>query len=232
MKKQFILLITILICFNLKSQNLLPNKYGLKVGGNISSLVTNSDEGVKNPTTSMGFGFAGGFYMQIPINNNISINPEILYSQKSSSFEYDYVYDYVINQRDYYSSKSSITLSYVELNPTLSYLASYNLSLNIGPSIHYMISSKHEYEQTLTDREDETTSPEILADGVFDEQSLDIGLNAGLSYYLNENFILNTTIYSGFMKIGDVLRPIDIQNDEPTTNLKLSNIRVSFSYLF
>ena len=95
-----------------------------------------------------------------------------------------------------------------------------------------MISSKHEYEQTLTNREDETTSPEILADGVFDEQSLDIGLNAGLSYYLNENFILNTTIYSGFMKIGDVLRPIDIQNDEPTTNLKLSNIRVSFSYLF
>ena len=232
MKKQFILLITIFICFNLKSQNLLPNKYGLKVACNISSLVTNSEEGVKNPTTSMGFGFAGGFYMQIPINNNISINPEILYSQKSSSFEYDYVYDYDINQRDYYSGKSSITLSYVELNPTLSYLASYNLSLNIGPSIHYMISSKHEYEQTLTDREDETTSPEILADGVFDEQSLDIGLNAGLSYYLNENFILNTTIYSGFMKIGDVLRPIDIQNDEPTTNLKLSNIRVSFSYLF
>ena len=232
MKKQFILLITIFICFNLKSQNLLPNKYGLKVAGNISSLVTNSEEGVKNPTTSMGFGFAGGFYMQIPINNNISINPEILYSQKSSSFEYDYVYDYDKNQRDYYSTKSSITLSYVELNPTFSYLATYNLSLNVGPSIHYMISSKHEYEQTLTDREDETTSPEILADGVFDEQSLDIGLNAGLSYYLNENFILNTTIYSGFMKIGEVFRPIDIQNDEPTTNLKLSNIRVSFSYLF
>ena len=232
MKKQFTFLITIFICFNLKSQNLLPNKYGLKFAGNISSLLTNSDEGIKNPTTSMGFGFAGGFYMQIPINNNISINPEILYSQKSSSFEYDYVYDYDINQRDYYSSKSSITLSYVELNPTLSYLASYNLSLNIGPSIHYMISSKHEYEQSLTNREDETTSAEILADGVFDEQSLDIGLNAGLSYYLNENFILNTTIYSGFMKIGDALRPIDIQNDEPTTNLKLSNIRVSFSYLF
>ena len=34
------------------------------------------------------------------------------------------------------------------------------------------------------------------------------------------------------MKIGEVLRPIDIQNDEPTTNIKLSNIRVSFSYLF
>ncbi|GIS08570.1 MAG: hypothetical protein CM15mP112_06820 [Flavobacteriales bacterium] len=34
------------------------------------------------------------------------------------------------------------------------------------------------------------------------------------------------------MKIGDVLRPIDIQNDEPTTNLKLSNIRVSFLIYF
>ena len=79
MKKQFIFLISILICFNLKSQNLLPNKYGLKIGGNITSLVTNSEEGVKNPSTSFGFGFAGGFYMQLPINNNISINPEILY---------------------------------------------------------------------------------------------------------------------------------------------------------
>ena len=232
MKKQIILLITIFICFNLKSQNLLPNKYGLKIGANISSLVTNSEEGIKNPSTSLGFGFAGGFYMQIPINNNISINPEILYSQKSSSYEYDYVYDYDINQRDYYTSKSSITLSYVEINPTFSYLASYNLSLNFGPSIHYMVSSNDEYEQTLTETTDETISTEILEDGVFDEQSLDIGLNAGLSYYINENFILNTTIYSGFMKIGEVLRPIDIQNDEPTTNIKLSNIRVSFSYLF
>ena len=232
MKKYIILLITTFICFNLKSQNLLPNKYGLKIGGNISSLVTNSVEGVKNPSNSLGFGFAGGFYMQIPINNYLSINPEILYSQKSSSLDYDYVYDYDINQRDYYSTKSTITLSYVEINPNFSYLAAYNLSFNVGPSIHYMISSNHEYEQTLTDRLDETTSAEILADGVYDEHSLDIGLNAGLSYYLNENFILNTTIYSGFMKIGDVLRPIDIQNNEPTTNLKLSNIRVSFSYLF
>ena len=95
-----------------------------------------------------------------------------------------------------------------------------------------MVSSNDEYEQTLTETTDETISTEILEDGVFDEQSLDIGLNAGLSYYINENFILNTTIYTGFMKIGEVLRPIDIQNDEPTTNLKLSNIRVSFSYLF
>ena len=232
MKKNILLLITILIYLNSKSQNLLPNTYGLKIGGNLSSLIASSEVGIKNPTIVLDYGFAGGFLMKIPINNTFSIIPEILYSQKSSSFEYDYVYDYDINQRDYYTCKSSVTLSYVEISPIISYLATYNLSLNIGPSIHYMISSKHEYEQTLTDREDETTSPEILTDGVFDEQSLDIGLNAGLSYYINENFILNTTIYSGFMKIGEVLRPIDIQNDEPTTNLKLSNIRVSFSYLF
>ena len=170
--------------------------------------------------------------MQIPINNTLSVNPEILYSQKSSTFEYDYVYDYDINQRDYYKSKSSITLSFIEVNPTLSYLAAYNLSLNIGPSIHYMISSSHEYEQTLTERLDETTSAEVLGDGVFDESSLDIGLNAGLSYFINEDFILNGTVYSGFMKIGEVLRPIDILNNEPTTNIKLSNIRLSLSYLF
>ncbi len=232
MKKHIILLITIFICFNLKSQNLLPNKYGLKIGGNISSLATNSVEGVKNPSNSLGFGFAGGFYMHIPINNYLSINPEILYSQKSSTLDYDYVYDYDINQRDYYSTKSTITLSYVEINPNFSYLAAYNLSLNVGPSIHYMISSKYEYEQTLTNRLDETTAAEVLEDGIFDELSLDIGLNAGLSYYVNENFILNTSIYSGFMKIGEVIRPIDIQNDEPSINLKLSNIRFSLSYLF
>ena len=232
MKKQIIFLIGVFICFNLKSQSLLPNKYGLKIGGNMSNLIVNSEEGVKNPSTSLGYGFAGGFYIQIPINNNLSINPEILYSQKSSSFEYDYVYDYDINQRDYYKSKSSITLSFIEVNPTLSYLAAYNLSLNIGPSLHYMISSNYEYEQTLTERLDETTSAEVLDDGVFDESSLDIGLNAGLSYYINEDFILTSTVYSGFMKIGEVLRPIDILNNEPTTNIKLSNIRLSLSYLF
>ena len=232
MKKQIIFLIGVFICLNLKSQSLLPNKYGLKIGGNMSNLIANSEEGVKNPSTSLGYGFAGGFYMLIPINNNLSINPEILYSQKSSSFEYGYVYDYDINQRDYYKSKSSITLSFIEVNPTLSYLAAYNLSLNIGPSIHYMISSNHEYEQTLTERLDETTAAEVLDDGVFVESSLDIGLNAGLSYYINEDFILNGTLYRGFMKIGEVLRPIDILNNEPTTSIKLSNIRLSLSYLF
>ncbi len=232
MKKQIIFLIGIFICLNLKSQSLLPNKYGVKIGGNMSNLIASSEEGVKNPSASLGYGFAGGFYMQIPINNTLSINPEVLYSQKSSIFEYDYVYDYDVNQRDFYKSKSSITLSFIEVNPTLSFLASYNVSLNIGPSIHYMISNNHEYEQTLTERLDETTAAEVLDDGVFDESSLDIGLNAGLSYYINEDFILNGTLYRGFMKIGEVLRPIDILNNEPTTNIKLSNIRFSLSYLF
>tara|TARA_B100000900_G_scaffold145234_1_gene123080 strand:- start:5435 stop:6133 length:699 start_codon:yes stop_codon:yes gene_type:complete len=232
MKKQIIFLIGIFICLNLKSQSLLPNKYGVKIGGNMSNLIASSEEGVKNPSASLGYGFAGGFYMQIPINNTLSINPEVLYSQKSSIFEYDYVYDYDVNQRDFYKSKSSITLSFIEVNPTLSFLASYNVSLNIGPSIHYMISNNHEYEQTLTERLDETTAAEVLDDGVFVESSLDIGLNAGLSYYINEDFILNGTLYRGFMKIGEVLRPIDILNNEPTTNIKLSNIRFSLSYLF
>ena len=65
---------------------------------------------------------------------------------------------------------------------------------------------------------------------------LDVGLNFGISYYINENLLIDSKLYTGFMNIGEISRPIDLKED-PTPNppaytLKSRAIVFSLAYLF
>ena len=90
MKKITTLIFVSLISWSLNAQSLLPIKYGIKVGANIASISATQNDG-SSPIEEPGLiGVSGGFYMQIPINNKLYINPELVYTQKGSSFIYDY----------------------------------------------------------------------------------------------------------------------------------------------
>ena len=232
MKKQILLLLLICLGYCLQAQNLLPNRYGIQVGVNISDLKIQTEEGIKKPTTSYGYGIAGGFYMQIPLNNKIYINSEILYSQKTTSFDYDYVFDYPVNQRDEYTTTNKLTLNYIELNPSLSYMISYKLGLNIGPSLTYMISNAYTFEEKLIEEFNTSTTPLNLEDGEYIESSLDIGLNIGFSYYINSDFIIGARVNTGFISSGEVMRPTDLASEESQFDLFNRSTNISLSYLF
>ena len=229
MKK--ISLITLLACLTIavSSQSLLPIKYGIKAGLNIANIISIPTDKVKNITSSSKIGITGGFYMEIALNDKWYINPELLYSQEGASFNYDYTHDYNINSRDEYTTTNDLSLSYVKLNPTVSYKASDKLSLNLGPSVAFLMSSNYLYTQNPTNQH-------TLSDGEFNEESLDIGLNFGISYYINENLLIDSKLYTGFMNIGEISRPIDLKED-PTPNppaytLKNRAIVFSLAYLF
>ena len=66
-------------------------------------------------------GFDFGFYMEIPLNDKIYLNPELLYSQKTVSFTYPYIFDYPINRRDEYATSNKIKQGLLQLNPILDY---------------------------------------------------------------------------------------------------------------
>jgi len=229
MKK--ISLLTLLACLTIaaSSQSLLPIKYGIKAGLNIANIISTPTDKVKNITSSSKIGITGGFYMEIALNDKWYINPELLYSQEGASFNYDYTHDYNINSRDEYTTTNDLSLSYVKLNPTVSYKASDKLSLNLGPSVAFLMSSNYLYTQNPTNQH-------TLSDGEFNEESLDIGLNFGISYYINENLLIDSKLYTGFMNIGEISRPIDLKED-PTPNppaytLKSRAIVFSLAYLF
>ena len=232
MKRISTLTFIALFSLGLNGQSLLPTKYGIKAGINIANVssttnILTSEKGdpTKNIETSALIGFSGGFYMEIPLTDKWYLNPELVYSQKGSSFKYDYSHPYNTNNIQDYSTSNNLSLTYIELNPTFSYKINYSISLNSGPSFGFLISKAYEYKQ-------DPINQHSLTDGEFNEETIDLGLNCGLSYYINESLLISSKIYTGFLKAGGISRPIDIKWNENSHTLKNNTFSFSVAYLF
>ena len=219
------------------AQSLIPIKYGIKVGLNFSNLnITSTIDGVQHgvqPTdNSSQTGISAGFIVHIPLSDEWFINPEVLYSQKGASFNYAFTHDYEINQRDEYKTNNQVTLSYVELNPTISYKATDKLALNFGPSVSFLIGE----DITPQDLErDNANTAHILTDGLVETASLDVGLNLGISYFFTEHFFVDSRVYTGFLEVASATQPYEEiinNNPDPAYTLKNSAIVLSLAYLF
>ena len=234
MKKTTTLLFITLLSLGLNAQSLLPIKYGIKVGANIANITSTPNEGVKNIDNSAQIGVAGGFYMEIPLNDKWYLNPELIYAQKGASFTYDYTHNYPVNEKDEYTTTNTLKLAYVEINPTISYKASQKLALNFGPSVAFLISEDYTFTEKLTSVAPSSTTSKAT---LYESESLDVGLNLGISYYLTENFVLESKVNTGFMSIGKVskvINPGSTNNPEESNIYDLKNRGIVFSiaYLF
>ena len=234
MKK--ISLIILLACLSVaaSSQSLIPIKYGIKVGVNSSSLSISTIEGVKKPTiNSSQIGISAGACIHIPLSDKWYINPEVLYSQRGGKFEYEFTHNYEVNERDQYETNNQLTLSYVEVNPTISFKASNKLALNFGPAISLLIGEEYTYSQNPI------RDPLGISDNTnrfMKAENLDIGLNLGFSYFISEKFLVDARVYTGFMKAAEVIQPYVAVTDNtpplPAYTLKSRAIVFSLAYLF
>jgi len=236
MKNSTLFIFIVLLSVNLNAQGLLPIRYGIKVGTNFANITSTGNEGVPNTDNSVMMGVAGGFYMEIPLSDKFYINPELIYSQKGTSFNYNYTHNYDINNRYNYSTKNVLKLAYVELNPTISYKANDKIALNIGPSVSFLIQEKYTFSEELLESSN-IVMTEILEDPIYNSESLDIGLNIGLSYYLADNLLLDGKVNTGFMSIGKVSKEIytGSNGNDPKSyiyDLKNTGILFSVAYLF
>ncbi len=233
MKKYILLIFTFyfLIISDINAQSLLANRYGVKAGFNMTDLNSKIQlEGVDNIEVTPNSGFDFGFYMEIPLNDKIYLNPELLYSQKTVSFTYPYIFDYPINRRDEYATSNIIKQGLLQLNPILSYKVNYKLSINLGPSLSFLLSNDYSYSEELQTED----SPLLvdLEDGVFNEESFDVGFDLGMSYYLTDDLFFSPKIYIGLLKSGDILKPINLENDDPSYTLSNRVYTMSIGYLF
>jgi len=234
--KRIILFTLIISSIGVNAQSLLPTKYGIKVGTNIANISSTPNEGVKNIDNTALIGIAGGFYMELAINDKWYINPEVVYIQKGASFDYDFIHDYDVNQgeRDEHNTTNELKLAYIELNPTISYKTSCKIALNFGPSVSFLIQSDYIPSETNTS---EITGHEVLEESIYTEESLDVGLNLGFSYYVSENFLIDAKVNTGFMNLGEVSQETHtgITDNEAKSNvfeLKNKGIIFSLAYLF
>ena len=240
MKKIASILVISFLTIATSAQSLIPMKYGIKFGANISNIISTPNEGVKNIETSSQIGIAGGFYMEIALNDKWYINPELIYSQKGASFTYEYTHDYDPNQSDVHNTSNELKLAYVEVNPTISYKATDKLALNFGPSVSFILTPDY---NILNDKgqNDNLSSHSELPDGTYEEETIDVGVNLGISYYLTENFLIDSRVNSSLMKAGTVSKITNsgLVNETPTNSpeiniyeIKNSIISFSIAYLF
>ncbi|MGM0441874.1 MAG: porin family protein [Elusimicrobiota bacterium] len=124
--------------------------YGVKGGINITN-VTGDD--VENDNTDSKIGVCLGGYADIGINNQFSIQPELLYSQKGYSDP---------------DSDSYIAFDYIEV-PMLAKVSVDSLFFNAGPSLGFNASAK------MVD--DDGNDNDLN-----DVRSLDLGLAVGAGY--------------------------------------------------
>ena len=234
MKKLASILTLVFLTIATNAQSLIPVKYGIKAGLNFSNLnITPAIDGVQPTDNSSQMGIAAGFIVHIPLSDKWFINPEVLYSQKGASFNYAFTHDHELNQRDEYKTTNPLTLSYVELNPTISYKANDKLALNFGPSVSFLIGEDYDYTQDPV--RDITNTAHILTDGLVETASLDVGLNLGISYFFTEHFFVDSRVYTGFIEVASAIQPYEVITSiipNPAYTLKNRAIVLSLSYLF
>ncbi len=143
-----------------------PARFGVKAGLNISSF-SDSDSGSKA-------GFYGGVFANIPVSQDFSFQPEVLYSGMGAK------------AKD--NSDLKANLDYISVPLMLQYNALPNLYLEAGPQFSFLINSKLKYKSNSADGKD-----------LF--KGFDFGLGLGAGYYFTQNIGVSARYVAGLTDI-------------------------------
>ena len=172
-------------------------QFGIKGGMNVSSLSKDSnlsDQGSK-------IGFNAGLFMNAPIAENFSIQPELVYSQMGEKYDYTAP---ITGDR----ISGSTHLDYVTLPIMFQYNATPSFYLEAGPEFGLLVSAKDK-------QKNETTGQTIAESGNYkdDLNSFNAGIGLGAGYYFTPNVGLTaryvaglTDIYKDGQNSGDAVK--------------------------
>ena len=112
------------------------------------------------------------------------------------------------------------------------------MALNFGPSVSFILTPDY---TILSDKGDNLNTHSELQEGTYTEETIDVGINLGISYYLTENLLINSRLNSSLINAGTISKLTNSGyvngtiNNMPEINIyeiKNSIISFSFSYLF
>lgn len=144
-----------------------PVRFGVKAGLNISTL---SDSEFNSKA-----GFYGGVFANIPVAQDFSFQPEVLYSGMGAKAKVD--------------SDVKANLDYISIPLMLQYNALPNLYLEAGPQFSFLVNSKLKYKSSSTDAKD-----------VF--KSFDFGIGLGAGYYFTQNIGVTARYVAGLTDVA------------------------------
>lgn len=172
--KKNILSVVAVFAFGLT--NAQETKFGVKAGGNLSSLRVDLEE-VGNVVFKSNVGFQAGAFAEIKVDSKFAIQPEVLYSYESSKLGFG-------------GENIEMNLSYINVPVMAKYYASEKISLQVGPQIGFLVAAKGESQGNSEDIKDSF-------------KSTNFGLNFGLGYDFTENVIVDLRYNVGLSDISE-----------------------------
>lgn len=175
--------------------------FGIKGGGNLSTVA-----GLENVNTEYKFGWNAGAFINIPLSESFSLQPEALYNTLGTKGKADQSVDNDLLQ------DTTWKLDYVTVPVMIQYNATPKFYLEAGPQFGILVSSKFKNDNETTES------------NVDNLNHFDFGAAAGLGYWITPNLGVNARYVAGF---SDIMRGNGSNKD-----VRNNNIQVGLSYKF
>ena len=198
-------------------------QFGVKAGMNVSSL--SKDATMSDAKSKIGFN--AGVFMNAPLAENFSIQPELLYSQmgnKATTTSTATIGGSTITTK----TTGSTDLDYITLPVMFQYKATPSFYLEAGPEFGLMVSGKSKGDRTTTTttgNNTTTSSSSASADIKDNLNTFNFGLGLGAGYYFTPNVGLTARYVAGLT---------DIAKDRPSGSDAIRNnlFQVGLAYKF
>lgn len=199
MKKQLLSLCIVIGTMTLAQSTDGP-RFGIKAGGNLSSF-TGSDSKSK-------IGYYAGAFVNIPISDAFSVQPEIVYSQQGAKAKDDY------EMATYTIKNMQQTLSYINVPVMVQYNATPEFYLEAGPEFGLLVNAQ---------AKGDINGSSYKASNKDTMKTFNFGAGIGLGYRFTPNLGVNARYIAGLTKI--------LKNDFGDSS-KNTNFQLGVSYYF
>ena len=175
-------------------------QFGVKAGMNVSSL---SDDASLSDQKSK-IGFNAGVFMNAPLAESFSIQPELLFSQmgdKSTSTTTSTVGGSTIERK----TTGSTNLDYLTVPVMFQYKATPAFYLEAGPEFGLLLSGKSKGDTTIkttTGSSTITSSASGTTDVKDNLNDFNFGIGLGAGYYFTPNIGVTARYTAGITKVG------------------------------
>ena len=186
-------------------------QFGVKGGMNVSSL---SDDATLSDQESK-IGFNAGVFMNAPLAENFSIQPEVLYNDLGSKVTRS---TEILGNT--YSADYSRNLGYISVPVMFQYNATPGFYLEAGPQFGFLVSAKDKFKNSTNGSTDNATIVALDKDNF---NTFDFGIGLGAGYYFTPNLGLTARYTAGLS---------DTITDNPGDSVKNNVFQVGLAYKF
>ena len=230
MKKLLLLLFISSLSLTSDAQNLSVPHYGIKLGINYSNLnftqynylffgLKKPTDGYAKPTTTHTHESKVGAYIDLKLSANWHLCNTVSFSSMGAITNLDQTWE-TDTIRTYGNKKETYFMDYITLDPTFEYYVNDWFTLNVGPSVSYLITNN--VKRVVT--EEGVERIQDAYDGEIENvNDIDAGLNIGTSVYLTEHLDIELNLYIGM---------IGLENQDEGYSKALQATRFSLGYTF